>query len=82
VITADTGLMHIAAAYKKEVHSFWGNTIPEFGMYPLMPEGKKHLSHIHQVEQLSCRPCSKIGFENCPKNHFKCMMEQKSDSIF
>jgi len=26
--------MHIAAAFKKEVYSIWGNTIPAFGMYP------------------------------------------------
>jgi hypothetical protein len=26
------------------------------------------------VKNLSCRPCSKIGYEKCPKGHFKCMM--------
>ena len=34
VVSNDTGLMHIAAAFKKELVSIWGNTIPEFGMYP------------------------------------------------
>jgi len=34
VFSHDTGLMHIAAAFKKDVFSIWGNTIPEFGMYP------------------------------------------------
>lgn len=34
VITHDTGLMHIAAAFQKEVISIWGNTVPEFGMTP------------------------------------------------
>ena len=33
-VSNDSGLMHIAAALKKEVFSIWGNTIPEFGMYP------------------------------------------------
>jgi ADP-heptose:LPS heptosyltransferase len=34
VLTNDTGLMHIAAAFKKKILSFWGNTVPEFGMTP------------------------------------------------
>ena len=38
VITHDTGLMHIAAAYGKKIISIWGNTIPEFGMYPYQPD--------------------------------------------
>jgi lipopolysaccharide heptosyltransferase II len=72
VITHDTGFMHIAAAFKKNIISVWGNTVPEFGMYPYMPgEGSK----IVEVKNLSCRPCSKIGFEKCPKGHFKCMNE-------
>ena len=69
VITHDTGLMHIAAAFKKTVLSVWGNTVPEFGMYPYMA-GK---SYIYEVQGLPCRPCSKIGYEKCPRGHFKCM---------
>lgn len=34
VVTHDTGLMHIAAAFKRPILSVWGNTVPEFGMYP------------------------------------------------
>ncbi len=34
IITHDTGLMHIAAAFKKPIFSIWGNTVPEFGMNP------------------------------------------------
>ena len=69
VITHDTGLMHIAAAFKKTVLSVWGNTVPEFGMYPYMA-GE---SYIYEVRGLPCRPCSKIGYEKCPRGHFKCM---------
>lgn len=74
VITHDTGMMHIAAAFKKTIISAWGNTVPEFGMYPYMP-GNELNSKIVEVKNLSCRPCSKIGFEKCPKGHFKCMNE-------
>lgn len=70
VLSNDTGLMHIAAAFKKKVLSFWGNTVPDFGMYPYMP----HNASVRlEIEGLKCRPCSKLGNHKCPKKHFKCM---------
>ena len=69
VISHDTGLMHIAAAFNKTILSVWGNTVPEFGMYPYQVDQ----SYLFQVPHLACRPCSKIGHETCPKGHFKCM---------
>lgn len=72
VITSDTGLMHIAAAYKKNIISIWGNTVPEFGMSAYFPG---HQSQILEVKNLQCRPCSKLGYNQCPKKHFKCMNE-------
>lgn len=72
VITHDTGLMHIAAAFRKKIISIWGNTVPEFGMYPYMPDPD---SKIIQVDNLKCRPCSKLGYEKCPKKHFRCMTD-------
>lgn len=76
VITHDTGLMHIAAAFRKNIISVWGNTIPEFGMYPYLPktsQSDKSMNEVVEVKGLSCRPCSKIGYDKCPKSHFKCM---------
>lgn len=70
VFTHDTGLMHIAAAFKKEIFSIWGNTIPMFGMYPYKTKFK-----ILENNSLNCRPCSKIGYKKCPKGHFKCMRD-------
>lgn len=71
VITHDTGLMHIASAFKKPIIAIWGNTIPELGMYPYQTP------HFNlEVKGLSCRPCSKIGFKSCPKRHFRCMWDQ------
>ena len=70
VFTHDTGLMHIAAAFKKKVYSIWGNTTPLFGMYPYQTP---HV--VLENNNLSCRPCSKIGYKKCPKGHFKCMNE-------
>ncbi len=73
VLTNDTGLMHIAAALKKRVVSVWGNTIPAFGMYPYLPEELRSGSMVAEVKNLPCRPCSKLGFPECPKKHFNCM---------
>lgn len=78
VITPDTGLMHIASAFKKNILSVWGNTVPKFGMYPYFP-GEN--SEIFEVTNLRCRPCSKIGYEKCPLKHFKCMNDIDLDSI-
>jgi ADP-heptose:LPS heptosyltransferase len=78
VISHDTGLMHIAAAYKKRIISLWGNTIPRFGMSPYMPDGE---SAVFEVSGLKCRPCSKIGYRKCPRGHFKCMKEQDEKEI-
>lgn len=80
VITNDTGLMHIAAAFHKKIISIWGNTVPELGMYPYLPQEKNQYS-IFEVKNLPCRPCSKIGFTHCPKKHFRCMMEQDVEKI-
>nr|WP_233169334.1 glycosyltransferase family 9 protein [Hymenobacter sp. BT523] len=74
VVSHDTGLMHIAAAFGKEIFSVWGNTVPAFGMYPYKTEFK-----VLEVLNLPCRPCSKIGFEKCPQGHFKCMRDQTLD---
>lgn len=80
VITHDTGLMHIAAAFRKEIISVWGNTIPEFGMYPYY--GRSEIRNPKfEIHNLPCRPCSKLGFAKCPKKHFKCMRLQDEDEI-
>ncbi len=80
LITHDTGLMHIGAALKKPIVSIWGNTIPSFGMYPYY--GKYNIpQRMHEVADLTCRPCSKIGYNECPKKHFNCMNKQDVQAI-
>jgi heptosyltransferase-2 len=80
ILSNDTGLMHIAAAFLKPVVSVWGNTVPEFGMWPYEP-GMTQQTVMHEVKGLSCRPCSKIGFDTCPKGHFKCMNDLEESQL-
>ena len=77
VISHDTGFMHIAAAFKQKVYTLWGNTSPQIGFSPYKTE------HYNlEVKDLSCRPCSKLGFDQCPKGHFKCMMDLNPEMVF
>lgn len=80
VVSNDTGMMHVAAAFQKPMISFWGNTSPEMGMFPYY--GSNDLEKIIAPESfmmenksLSCHPCSKLGYHRCPKKHFKCMRD-------
>ncbi len=77
--TGDTGLMHMAAALKRPITVLWGNTLPAFGMYPYYGVKSNLEYESKEVKGLNCRPCSKLGFDKCPQNHFSCMMQQKID---
>lgn len=82
VVTHDTGLMHVAAAFRKPIISVWGNTVPALGMYPYLP-GQEILEkqRRQEVVGLSCRPCSKIGYQQCPKGHFRCIKDQDAQAL-
>lgn len=68
VFSHDTGLMHIAAAFRKKVYSIWGSTTPQFGFYPYKTP------HVRlETLGLGCRPCTTGSSGNCPMKHFKCM---------
>ncbi len=79
IISNDTGLMHISAAFNKPLVSIWGNTIPAFGMYPYLKANTPSL--IAEVNNLKCRPCSKLGYNECPLKHFNCMRMQDIANI-
>ncbi len=70
IYTNDSGLMHTATAVKVPVIAIFGSTVKEFGFFPY-----KAKSIAIENVGLSCRPCTHIGRANCPKKHFKCMIE-------
>lgn len=72
----DTGLMHIADALKVPLITIWGPTVQEFGFSPQSKE-----SHIVEINDLNCRPCSTHGSKICPKGHFKCMKMISVDMV-
>jgi ADP-heptose:LPS heptosyltransferase len=81
LLTHDTGLMHIASCFETPIVSVWGNTTPELGMFPYTPT-RKSQSVVIEVNGLTCRPCSKIGYQSCPKGHFSCMNLQDENIIW
>ncbi len=66
----DSGLMHLAAASGTPVTAIFGSSVKEFGFAPFTPK-----SLLLEINSLSCRPCSHVGREKCPKKHFRCMKE-------
>ncbi len=68
IICNDSGLMHTACAVNVPVIVFFGSTVREFGFAPY-----KTKNLVLENNLLSCRPCSHIGRNKCPKKHFSCM---------
>ncbi len=76
VVCNDTGLMHVAAAMKRNLVAIFGSTVKELGFFPV---GTK--SVVLERNDLSCRPCSHIGRESCPKKHFRCMKDISVENV-
>jgi len=81
LITHDTGMMHIGAALEKDIIVIWGNTSPVFGMYPYTKGQAGQQIKMFEINTLSCRPCSKLGYQACPKKHFLCMQAHNEQEI-
>ncbi len=77
LVCNDSGLMHVGCAVKVPVLAVFGSTVKEFGFSPY---GNKNL--VLENNSLSCRPCSHVGRESCPKKHFKCMLDLKPALAF
>ncbi|MFM8995718.1 MAG: glycosyltransferase family 9 protein [Bacteroidota bacterium] len=78
VVGGDTGFSHVAAAYGRPLLVIWGNTHPGLGF----AAGKNNPKVLHLLPQnLSCHPCTKLGFDDCPKGHFRCMNDYSALEI-
>jgi len=68
VLCNDTGLMHLASAFKKKLFVLFGSSSQAFGFLPWQTSYE-----LFEVGGLPCKPCSHIGRDKCPKGHFRCM---------
>jgi heptosyltransferase-2 len=72
----DTGMMHIAAAMQTPVAVIFGSSVRDFGFSPY------RVSNCVIESEISCRPCSHIGRNSCPKGHFDCMKKLTPNLVF
>ncbi len=72
----DTGMMHIAAAMQTPITAIFGSSVRDFGFSPFRVKSKI-VEH-----DISCRPCSHIGRNCCPKGHFDCMKKLTPKHVF
>jgi lipopolysaccharide heptosyltransferase II len=75
VVVNDSGLMHLAQSQKTPVLAIFGSTTRELGFFPIDEQ------RVVVEYPVSCRPCSHIGREKCPKGHFKCMKEIQVEDV-
>ena len=73
--TNDTGMMHIASSFNKDMISFWGCTKPVLGFSPYLNENSKML-----ISNSRKNPCSKHG-KICKKSK-TCIKSISSEDIY
>ena len=76
ILSNDTGLMHIGAAFKKSIVSFWGCTKPILGFTPYAAASDS----IEIISNISTRPCSKHG-KSCKHKSLGCIKFIDSKNI-
>ncbi len=76
VVTNDSYLMHAANALGRKLVAIFGSSVREFGFFPYGVENR-----VMEVKGLTCRPCSHVGLESCPRGHFKCMKDMRPPAV-
>jgi len=72
----DSGLTHIATAFKKKVVVILGPTAMPIVFYPKYTDYE-----IVADTALRCRPCTHMGRKKCPLGHFRCMKNIQVDHV-
>lgn len=75
IITNDTGVAHMGAAFRRKLVVIFGPTTHHFGFLPFRTDA------IVIEKSLSCRPCSYHGSTRCPKDHFNCMKQIRGHEV-
>lgn len=76
-ISNDSAPMHIAALLGRPQIAIFGSTVRQFGFYP-----ENSRAEIMEDNSVTCRPCSHIGYQKCPKQHFRCMRNITPEQVF
>ena len=76
LLTNDTGMMHIGAALKKKIISFWGCTKPSQGFKPYIDFPKS----VEIIYNPNSKPCSKHG-KFCKSSVYGCVKKIKPENI-
>jgi heptosyltransferase-2 len=71
-VANDSAPLHVAIAMGVPVVGVFGPTVKEIGFFPNAPKGK---AAAVEVAGLDCRPCGLHGHHECPKGHFRCMLD-------
>lgn len=76
-VANDTGMLHLSEALGRPVVGIYGPTARQLGYFPIL-----QTSVVAENNNLTCRPCTKMGMNACPKKHFKCMKDLTPQSVF
>ena len=77
LLSNDTGLMHIGAAFNKNIISFWGCTKPDMGFAPYVSNARS----IEILSNKSKKQCSKHG-SSCRFTKDGCVKQINSEKIY
>ncbi|MBN2789404.1 MAG: glycosyltransferase family 9 protein [Candidatus Delongbacteria bacterium] len=77
VISNDSGPLHLAECFKKKIIAIFGCTTEELGFFPYSTDYV-----VVENKGLKCRPCTHFGKKQCPKKHFKCMIDISVDDVY
>ena len=79
VVANDSAPLHLAVAVGAKGVAIFGPTTKSLGFFP---HADKNSWSVVENNGLDCRPCGKHGHEQCPKEHFRCMLEIQPEQVW